>query len=97
MGSQETVKLHLLRGKALTADSELGQLLDSDQQDNPEQTHIRKVVDKIVQSSRLKELKSAVKQITDENAIIIEGLHRGTKAIKKNSKDRGVSKNGKKW
>ena len=54
-------------------------------------------MDKIVQNSRLKELKAAVKEITDENAIIIEGLHKATKAIKKNSKYRGVSKNGKKW
>jgi hypothetical protein len=50
-----------------------------------------------VQASRLKELKAVVKEITDENVIIIEGIYRYRKNLKRGSKFRGVSKNGKKW
>ena len=81
----------------MTSSSDLANIVEPGQAEDSYQNQIRRTVDRIVQLSRLKELKKAVKEIQDENAVIIEGLHKSTKAIKKNSKFRGVSKNGKKW
>ena len=55
------------------------------------------VIERIVQKSRLNELKEVVNEILEDNAVIIKGLFDQNKNAKRGSKFRGVSKNGKKW